>query len=45
MFALFLSLIIIGCSDKEKAVITDIKQLNDKEFGIPTGTVADKLVL
>ncbi|MCX7181148.1 MAG: transporter substrate-binding domain-containing protein [Candidatus Methylopumilus sp.] len=45
MFALFLSLIIIGCSDKEKAVITDIKQLNDKDFGIPTGTVADKLVL
>ena len=45
MFALFLSLIVAGCSDKEKVVITNIKQLNDKEFGIPTGTVADKLVL
>ena len=45
MSALFLSLIVAGCSDKEKVVITNIKQLNDKEFGIPTGTVADKLVL
>jgi len=44
-FALFLSIIVVGCSDKEKVVITNIKQLNDKEFGIPTGTVADKLVL
>ncbi len=38
-------MIIGGCSDKEKVVFTNIKQLNDKEFGIPTGTVADKLVL
>ena len=44
-FALFLSIIVVWCSDKEKVVITNIKQLNDKEFGIPTGTVADKLVL
>ena len=43
--ALFSSMILVGCGDKEKVVITNIKQLNDKEFGIPTGTVADKLVL
>ena len=42
---LFSSMILVGCSDKEKVVITNIKQLNDKEFGIPTGTVADKLIL
>ena len=34
-------MILSGCSDKEKVIITDIKQLHDKEFGIPTGTVAD----
>ena len=45
LFVLFSSLILVGCSDKEKVVITNIKQLNDKEFGVPTGTVADKLVL
>ena len=45
LFALFSSMILVGCGDKEKVVITNIKQLNDKEFGIPTGTVADKLVL
>jgi len=45
LFALFSSLILVGCSDKERVVITNIKQLNEKEFGIPTGTVADKLVL
>lgn len=43
--ALFSSMILVGCGDKEKVVITNIKQLNDKEFGIPTGTVADKLIL
>ena len=45
LFALFSSMILIGCSNKEKAAITTIQQLNDKEFGVPTGTVADKLVL
>ncbi|MEY3378339.1 MAG: hypothetical protein RLZZ328_1507, partial [Bacteroidota bacterium] len=45
VFALFSLMILSGCSDKEKVVITNIKQLNDKVFGIPTGTVADKLVL
>jgi polar amino acid transport system substrate-binding protein len=43
--ALLSSMILVGCGDKEKVVITNIKQLNDKEFGIPTGTVADKLIL
>lgn len=32
-----------GCGDRGK--ITDISQLNGKEFAVPTGTVADKLVL
>lgn len=43
--SLFLSLLIIftGCSKREK--ITTLSQLADKEFAVPTGTVADKLVL
>jgi polar amino acid transport system substrate-binding protein len=32
-----------GCGEREK--ISDISQLNGKEFAVPTGTVADKLVL
>lgn len=32
-----------GCSKREK--ITQLKQLDGKEFAIPTGTAADKLVL
>ncbi len=45
---LFLSLFVFillanGCSKREK--ITELKQLGGKEFAIPTGTVADKLVL
>ncbi|MEI6206099.1 MAG: transporter substrate-binding domain-containing protein [Desulfuromonadales bacterium] len=32
-----------GCSKREK--VTQLKQLTDKEFAVPTGTVADKLVL
>ncbi|MEN6485869.1 MAG: transporter substrate-binding domain-containing protein [Syntrophobacteraceae bacterium] len=32
-----------GCGDRGK--ITDISQLNGKEFAVPTGTAADKLVL
>ena len=34
---------IIGCSERQK--ITDINQLEGKEFAVPTGTIADKLVL
>ncbi|MCF8241908.1 MAG: transporter substrate-binding domain-containing protein [Melioribacteraceae bacterium] len=40
---LLLSIAFIGCSEREK--IEDISQLKGKEFAIPTGTVADKLVL
>lgn len=32
-----------GCTQREK--ITELKQLENKEFAVPTGTVADKLVL
>lgn len=32
-----------GCSKREK--ITQLKQLDGKEFAVPTGTAADKLVL
>ncbi len=32
-----------GCSKREK--ITKLQQLDSKEFAVPTGTVADKLVL
>ncbi len=34
---------IAGCTKREK--ITGLAQLDGKEFGVPTGTVADKLVL
>ncbi len=40
-----LALSIGGCTSKEREKITDLQQLNDKEFGVPTGSVADKLVL
>ncbi|MEI7824292.1 MAG: transporter substrate-binding domain-containing protein [Chlorobiaceae bacterium] len=36
-------LMLSGCSEREK--ITRLQQLNGKEFAIPTGTVADQLVL
>jgi polar amino acid transport system substrate-binding protein len=39
----FLILIVSGCS--KKADITNLSQLKDKVFAVPTGTVADKLVL
>jgi polar amino acid transport system substrate-binding protein len=37
------SLVLSGCSEREK--ISGLKQLDGKEFAIPTGTVADQLVL
>jgi len=46
LFNLFFVLIIaslLGCSEREK--ITGLNQLSGKEFAVPTGTVADKLVL
>lgn len=36
-------IVITSCSKREK--ITNLSQLNGKEFAVPTGTVADKLVL
>jgi polar amino acid transport system substrate-binding protein len=36
-------LVLPGCSDRKK--ITDFHQLHGKEFAVPTGTVADQLVL
>lgn len=41
--ALFMLSINAGCSRIEK--ITDISQLSSKVFGVPSGTVADQLVL
>jgi len=38
-----MTVILTGCSKREK--ITNISQLDGKEIAIPTGTVADKLVL
>ncbi|MEN6325877.1 MAG: transporter substrate-binding domain-containing protein [Syntrophomonas sp.] len=37
------SVIICGCSSREK--FTSIDQLSDKQFAVPTGTIADQLVL
>ncbi|ABB23723.1 transporter substrate-binding domain-containing protein [Pelodictyon luteolum] len=41
LFSLFI--VLGGCSQREK--ITALQQLSGKEFAVPTGTVADKLVL
>jgi len=41
--ALIMVTLLSACGDREK--ITDFKQLAGKEFAIPTGTVADQLVL
>lgn len=35
---------LVGCGNADKAKITNISELNNKEFGVPTGSVADKLV-
>ena len=42
-FLFSVTMIITSCSKREK--ITELSQLASKEFAIPTGTVADKLVL
>ena len=36
--------LLAACGGKERAKITDISQLDGKEFAVPTGTVADQLV-
>jgi polar amino acid transport system substrate-binding protein len=45
--ALCLMLVVVtvlsGCNEREK--ITELNQLSDKEFAVPTGTAADTLVL
>jgi len=41
--SLFAFVLFSGCSKREK--ITTLQQLDGKEFAVPTGTVADKLVL
>ena len=43
MALLFSCLILSGCGKREK--VTGLQQLDGKEFAIPTGTVADQLVL
>ncbi len=35
----------LSCGCARRATITDIEQLHDKEFAVPSGTVADQLVL
>ena len=37
--------VLSACKDTKKEKITNLQQLDGKEFGVPTGTVADKLVL
>lgn len=36
--------LLAACGGKERAKVTDISQLANKEFAIPTGTVVDQLV-
>lgn len=42
-FLLFIFMLFTGCSKREK--ITKLSELDGKEFAVPTGTVADELVL
>lgn len=41
--AILMVVLLAGCAEREK--INDLKQLSGKTFAIPTGTVADQLVL
>ena len=41
---LFGTMLLAACSGSERAKITDVAQLDGKEFAVPTGTVADQLV-
>ncbi len=43
LFVLIMGIIVTGCGNKNK--IIEFSQLKAKEFAVPTGTVADKLVL
>ena len=40
-----MTVLLAGCNGQQKEKITKLSQLSGKEFGVPTGSVADKLVL
>lgn len=42
--ALACAALLVACGGAERTRITDISQLDGKEFAVPTGTVADQLV-
>lgn len=39
-----MTVMLVGCDTQQKEKITELNQLSGKEFGVPTGSVADKLV-
>lgn len=43
--AFLMTVLLAGCNSQQKEKITELSQLSGKEFGVPTGSVADKLVL
>lgn len=43
--AFLITVLLAGCNSQKKEKITELSQLSGKEFGVPTGSVADKLVL
>lgn len=45
VFITFIAALTLGCKKTELENITNLNQLSNKEFGVPTGSVADKLVL
>ena len=42
LLLLIMSIFLMSCNKREK--ITNLNQLAKKEFAVPTGTIADKLV-
>jgi polar amino acid transport system substrate-binding protein len=45
VFITFIASQLLGCKEPPSEKITSLNQLDNKEFGVPTGSVADKLVL
>ncbi|MEI7917732.1 MAG: hypothetical protein WCH41_07985, partial [Methylophilaceae bacterium] len=43
--AFLMTVLLAGCNGQQKEKITELSQLSGKEVGVPTGSVADKLVL
>ena len=41
----FIGALLAGCNNPQEAKITELSELSGKQFGVPTGSVADKLVL